>query len=283
MSSRVQLVSRRQLIRMVGGAATLLASTPGCTSSGSALGLFSSDQRSALTAFADVIIPPDDEPGGAALGAVDYIERLLTAFDDKDIPAIFAGGPFSGRQPFPDATGHASTNFPPSDFADLIELDRVSEASWRLRIFGSAGLPAGSPNQKLTGAIASLRDQVRGGLDAAIASADPPLAQQSAADREGTFNAQPAAWKSLMIELVTEAAFAAPEYGGNVGLAGWKMCHFEGDSQPLGYSQWDGNKNVERPESPLSTPNPGPDAAPISREVDQLLKLVIAFIGGRTA
>ncbi len=268
---------------MVGGAATLLASSPGCKGSSAASGLFSDEQRTALRTFADVVIPPDDEPGGADLGAVPYIERLLTAFDGNDTPAIFAGGPFSGRQPFPDASGHASTNFPTSDFADLIELDRVSEASWRLRILGSPGLSNGGPNQKLTGAIASLRDQLVSGLDAAISSADPPLAQQSPDDREATFNAQPPAFKNLIIELVTEAAFAAPEYGGNIGLAGWKMCHFEGDSQPLGYSQWDGGKHVERPESPLSTANPGPDVAPISPDVDQLLKLVIAFIGGRTA
>jgi hypothetical protein len=34
-------------------------------------------QRATLAAFADVIIPPDDAPGGAAAGAVAFVEDLL--------------------------------------------------------------------------------------------------------------------------------------------------------------------------------------------------------------
>ena len=35
-------------------------------------------QRATLAAFADVIIPPDDTPGGADAGAVAFVENLLT-------------------------------------------------------------------------------------------------------------------------------------------------------------------------------------------------------------
>jgi hypothetical protein len=284
-------VGRRELIRLIGGAATLLASSPGlvgglsgCKSDKGQSAVFTDDQRSQIAAFADVIIPPDDEPGGAALGAVDYIERLVTAFDDDSvIPPIFAGGPFSGRQPLADATGHASTNFPPNDFTNFIELDRVNEAAWRFKVLGSAGLPNGGPNDKLQGLLKSLKDQIIDGLNAASASSDTPILQQSPDDLLVTFNAQLQDWKDLMIDLVTEAAFCAPEYGGNIGLAGWKMCHFEGDSQPLGYSQWDGKAYVERADSPLSTANPGPDPAPISADVDALMQLVIEFLGGRVS
>lgn len=35
-------------------------------------------QRTTLAAFADTVIPPDDVPGGAAAGAVAFVEDLLT-------------------------------------------------------------------------------------------------------------------------------------------------------------------------------------------------------------
>src|SRR5436190_533622 len=45
--------------------------------------------------------------------------------------------------------------------------------------------------------------------------------------------------KQTLIELVSQGAFAAPEYGGNRDGAGWALCNYEGDSQPLGYSLYD--------------------------------------------
>ena len=80
---------------------------------------------------------------------------------------------------------------------------------------------------------------------------------------------------------MTEAAFAAPEYGGNPNLAGWQLCNFEGDSQPQGYSQFDGTSYIERPEAPLSTPNPGPDPQPLDDNVQSILALVVSVLGGR--
>ena len=50
----------------------------------------------------------------------------------------------------------------------------------------------------------------------------------------------------MNIELVCQAAYAAPEYGGNQGTVGWSQIHFEGDSQPLGYSLWDAANGVYR-------------------------------------
>src|SRR5438552_2802844 len=61
---------------------------------------FTDDERKALGALADAIIPPDGDPGGKDLGAVPYLEQLLTAFE-SDPPKVFAGGPFSGRAPNP--------------------------------------------------------------------------------------------------------------------------------------------------------------------------------------
>src|SRR5919197_5707649 len=63
---------------------------------------FTGGERATLTALCDRILPPDRDAGAATLGAPDYIERFLTAFDHGRVPFIYAGGPFSGRTPFPD-------------------------------------------------------------------------------------------------------------------------------------------------------------------------------------
>jgi hypothetical protein len=235
---------------------------------------FTPAQRRALAAFADTIIPPDEDPGGAGLGAIEYIERLVTAFDRGGVPPIFAGGPFSDRSPVPGA-------MVANEFSTFVELDRVNEIGWRLRILGSAALAAGAPNEGRIGSTASLRDRIASGLDAALALR--PVEGATPDSIADLFDAQDDEWKSLMIDLVTEAAFAAPEYGGNKNLAGWRICNFEGDSLPRGYSKWDGTTTVERADAPMSGPNPSRDPAPIDQEVDELLRIVITVLGGRIA
>ena len=54
-----------------------------------------------------------------------------------------------------------------------------------------------------------------------------------------------------------EGTYAAPEYGGNAGLAGWRSIRFDGDRQPLGYVD-----PVSRCElAPVSGPESGSGAA----------------------
>jgi len=245
------MLTRRELIRLLGGASAALVLVPACgDNAGDAL--FSSDELNMLRGFADVIIPEDDTPGGTRLGAVEYIEGLLTAFDQL-MPAIFAGGPFSDRNPLPDGSGQQN------DFSAFVELDRVGVAAWKPR-------------------VEELRAELKAGL-AAAADGFTPL-ELSHADFVRIFDAQPEEFRDLMIDLVTEAAFSAPEYGGNRGLSGWRMIHFEGDSLPRGYSQWDGTQNVERPEAPLTTANPT-DPEPLTDDIHELMKLVISVLGGR--
>ena len=154
--------------------------------------------------------------------------------------------------------------------------------AWKVKILGSSGVQGGAPNDALLGPVVGLRDQVKSGLAAAMSAQTTRLDEMSPDDLLAAFNALDASFRDLMIDLVTEAAFAAPEYGGNPNGAGWKICHFEGDSQPLGYSQWDGTTHVERPEAPLSTRNPGADPAPMDDETKQVLGAAVAFLGGRT-
>lgn len=259
--------SRRELIRLLGGAA-LLAKLPACGDNTPGDPIFTPSQLAMLEDLANVVIPPDDQPGGAKLGAVAYIEGLLQAFYGVGAARIYAGGPFSGRQT--DFDGNPVGN----DFVTFIELDRVNDMAWRLFVFGSDGVTGGGPNDALLGPTPSLKQRLTDGLDAAIA--------MNVADRAKLFDALDDDFRALLIDLVTEAAFSAPEYGGNPGLAGWKMVHFEGDSQPLGYSHFDGTSYVERADAPLSTPNPGDDPEPLTDDIRSILATVTSVLGGKS-
>jgi hypothetical protein len=263
----VPALSRRELIRLIGGAVAL-AKLPGCGDNVSGDAVFTGGQLAMLEDLADVVIPPDDQPGGAKLGAVAYIEGLINAFYGVGAPRIYAGGPFSGRNPTID--GQPVDN----NFATFVELDRVSDTAWRIFIFGSSAIDGGGPNDAVLGPTLGLRDRLTQGLDAAIA--------MNVADRAKLFDALDDDFRSLMIDLVSEAAFAAPEYGGNPGLSGWRMVHFEGDSQPLGYSHFDGTSFIERADAPLSTANPGDDPEPMTDDTRQILATVISVLGGRS-
>ncbi len=280
--------SRRDLLRYVGGLAVATAIPfpfTGCDGSTPVqTGFFTDAERSALGVLANAVIPPDDTPGGKDLGAIEYIERLMTAFDNENAttpPAIFAGGPFSGRNPYPDENGLPSTNYPPNSFATYLYLDRVKEAGWRVLLFGSAALTGGAPNDALLGAVVGMRDQMKKGLADAIANADPPLEKMSEDDLIVYFNMLEPTFRKLVIDLVSEGCFGPPEYGGNLNLAGWKLTHFEGDSQPLGYSIWSTaqNKYVERPDAPMTTATVT-DPEPLSADVIALIDQVVSLLGG---
>jgi hypothetical protein len=262
------------------GASYALAKLPACTRAGD--GTFTAEQLAMLNGLADVILPRDDQPGGADLGAATYIERLIHAFDQTPaLPAaIYASGPYSGRQPFPDpTTGVASTMFPENDFATWVELDRVLDAAWRITVQGSTAV-GGAPNDAILGPVVGIKDQLVAGFDAAIAASKTSVFDMSADQFQVAFDNSDPAFQQLMLDLVTQAAFCAPEYGGNPGGSGWTMVHFEGDSLPLGYSAWNGTSHVERADSPLTTANAG-DPEPLTDDVNQVLSLVAAFLGGQ--
>jgi hypothetical protein len=203
-------------------------------------GFFTDEQRAALAALADSVLP-----GAAALGAVEYIEQLLTAFD-FDPPRIHAGGPFSGRRPFGRA-GAASDAFPPADFQHWVPLDRVGERAWRLRLYGSQ---EGDPLGPVTG--------LRPLLEAGAARA------ASARSTSAAWSAQTDEFRARFAELVLEASACDPVYAGNRGEAGWRALHFEGDSLPLGFMPFDEGAGVyrERPDAPYSRAG-GDDPAPL--------------------
>jgi hypothetical protein len=282
------VVGRRPVLQWMGSAAGAMALPNiglGCSqSSPSPAPYFSAGDAAVLNALADAIIPPDDAPGGSALGAVSYIATLLTAFD-HDPPLIYAGGPYSGREAIPTSSGTPSSTFPPDDFSTFLPLDRFQTKAWQLRIFGSTGVPGGGPNDAITGPIVGLREVVATALSAAIAAmpANVAAADLTQTQKTAMLGAIDKVTVATLIELVLEGAFTAPEYGGNLQGAGWKMVYFEGDSQPLGYSWFDTatEKYSEDPAHPVSTANPGADPMPLDSATESLIGTAIMALGGK--
>jgi len=301
------LLSRRQFLKALGAAAVIAAApwTRVERTWAAARGrFFTSQERRTLDALADSILPPDADPGAAALGATRYIEGLLTAFD-RHVPRIYAGGPFSGRQPFIDyERGVPAHRRPRNSFKHFVPLTRLQDLNWRWQIQGTAGLSAADQalvaplDAQLGGPLPGLRDVYRGGLSSLDAfsrtQAGAAFVDLDAATRTKVLNAARTSFPVLarrdrnFIQLVArhaiEGVCAAPEYGGNARTRGWKMLGLEGDSQPLGYALYSRRADAyrERADHPLSTPNPdeidGP--LPLSAEGDQVEQFIVATTGG---
>lgn len=277
------LLSRRQFLRaaVVATAGLALPWTRTQQAWARARGsYFTRNERATLAALCDRIIPPDGDPGGAALGAARYIEGLLGALEPRR-PLVFAGGPFSGRTPFADAKkGTPSRRRPRNAFKRFTELTRLQELFWRGELYGTATVPElAAMDAQQGGPKVGLRDVYRAGLqkvdEVAQATHGAPFARLDAATQDavfamldaGAFMPDPrrggATFPTLLIHHVLEGCFAVPEYGGNRRRRGWAMLGLEGDSQPLGYSLFSTTLGDyrERADHPMSTPNPDEVAA----------------------
>ena len=263
-------VRRRAFLHALAAGALAGAGLPGCVSDDPLVAVtatkptfFTADERAALSALVDVILPPDHTPGASALGVVEYIERLVTALEHADVPHYLLGGPYSGRVPFPDASGAPSATFPPSGFTTWLPLDRYAEAELRLYLHGSAGVPGGGPNDLVLGPTVGLRDMLRTALSRVIAAAHGSFA---GLDTAAVTELSPD-FQAALLTLVAEGVLCAPEYGGNVGGAGWRLANVPGDVLPLG------TPSTMRPRigtasgatPPCPPPIPGPTRRPSTR------------------
>jgi hypothetical protein len=239
---------------------------------------FTADERAAFAALVDVVLPPDDTPGAGALGVVEYVERLVTAFEAAGVPRYLLGGPYSGRVPFPDASGAPSASFPPSGFTTWLPLDRYAAAELRLHLHGSAGVPGGGPNDLVLGPTVGLRELLRAGLEQVIAAAGGSVAAIDTA----TVTGLSPDFQAALLALVCEGVLGAPEYGGNAGGAGWRLANFPGDALPLGYTFYDPITEAyrERISAPVSTADAGPDPAPLDAETLATLDALVLAMGG---
>ena len=205
----------------VAGAAVLGAD--GCTSSSSppatgASAFFTSHEAAVVEAATARIAPgPADDPaeaghpGAREADVTGYIDSMLGALGALDAagspPMIFAGGPWSNR--------HTSG---PDLMARFTALDPVARIAWRRRLQGW--------QQQYRQGITTL-DKLAGGdfTKASHAKQDKILTMPAASS-----------FTSLLFEHTIEGLYAAPEYGGNRNLAGWKDISYPGDSQPRGYT-----------------------------------------------
>ncbi len=236
---------------------------------------FTRHEYATIDAAAARFFPTDDTPGAREAHVVDYIDRMLGRVAKGRRPFVFAGGPFSGRTPFPDpATGAPSARFPRNAFKRSVALSRVQKLRWQALLDGSERVRGADFNDAALGPLPGLRQIYRDGVqqldDAARAmfggrfvdlgaqEQDAVLAAASNPARHPQNSRTGKNFFDVLLDHTAEGMFCAPEYGGNHRLVGWQLVEFDGDSQPLGYSIYDDTTATyrERPDKPMSSPNP---------------------------
>ena len=175
--------------------------------------------------------PADDpaeagHPGAREADVTGYIDSMLGALGalDSAAPPVFAGGPWSNR--------HTSG---PDLMARFMPLDPVARIAWRKRLTAW--------QDQYRNGIATLDRLAGGDFTKAPATVQDKILAGSAAS----------SFTALLFEHTIEGLYAAPEYGGNPGLAGWKEIGFPGDIQPRGYTP----DEVSRSDGPDPVDNTG--------------------------
>jgi len=231
-------VRRRAVIGAlpVAVASAAVLSGGGCTSSASTTRswrFFTSQQAAVVEAATARIAPgPADDPaeaghpGAREADVTGYIDTMLGALGalDSAAPPVFAGGPWSNR--------HTSG---PDLMARFMPLDPVARIAWRKRLTAWQG--------QYRNGIATLNRLAGGDYTKAPATVQDKILAGSAAS----------SFTALLFEHTIEGLYAAPEYGGNQGLAGWKEIGFPGDIQPRGYTP----DEVSRSDGPDPVDNTG--------------------------
>jgi hypothetical protein len=274
--------TRRVFLKILGALPASAMLSYGCGSSGPRF--LTDTERRVLAACAEAVFPADDSgPGAAELGAVEFIENLLTAFE-HDPPHLHAAGPFSGRNPYPADDGGASKRFPPDQFLEFLPLSRVQRAGWQLRLYGSRGVSGGGPNDAALGPVIGLRDLLRDGIAEAIAQFPRAIDSVDDVFLQGIYDYLPAEARAQVQLLVLQSLFSLPEYGGNRDRGGWGLLHgYEGDSMPLGYTHIDPVTGliVDRPDAPVIGPETKTEPEPMDDQVIQVFMAAVAVLGGK--
>ena len=221
---------------------------------------FNLHQYETINAVTGVIIPEDEDPGAVSAGVVDYIDFLLGAFK-VDPPRIYAAGPFSGR--------HGGEN----GFTVYLPLSRVKEIAWRTHIEGSQGIP----EREFNGPVEGLQEIYENGVDQldtlAQAEFGPDFKDLEFEQQKELFNRAEKGFRDVAFNHTVEGTYAAPEYGGNRDLVGWKYIHYEGDRQPVGYTR----RQVEEPDEEYAADRLSP------QEVEEAAKILQTIVlHGRT-
>jgi len=129
----------------------------------------------------------------------------------------------------------------------FVTLDPVARIAWRRRLTDW--------QKQYRQGIASLDKLAGGDFTKAPATRQDKILTMSSVS----------SFASLLFEHTIEGLYAAPEYGGNRDLAGWKDIGFPGDIQPRGYTP----DEVSRSD--------GPDPVQATGVVADVLKLLGAL------
>jgi len=217
------VVNRRRVLKTAGlaGLAVLLppellaaCSTP--ASKGGAEGhrflFFDAHQASVVEEATARLIPgPHDDPlekghpGAREANVTQYIDIMLGALTVSP-PKVFAGGPYSDR-----------AGAPIDEMARFLHLTAAQLRAWRTRLAG-------------------LRSQYREGVKTLDKMAGGDFTTLGAYRMDEILAQDPGGFMSLMFGHAIEGMYSAPEYGGNADLVGWHEISWQGDRQPIGYS-----------------------------------------------
>jgi hypothetical protein len=192
---------------------------------------FTAHQYEVVRALTGVIIPEGGSPGAMTANVVDYIDFLLGAFT-VDPPRLFARGPLSGR--------HGGD----ANFDTYLPLTRVQEISWRTYLEGSQGIA----EREFNGPVVGMQEIYTTGVQAldevAQSQYGKPFVKLTRREKAAAFRKTSQAFQEAVVRHTVEGMYAAPEYGGNADLIGWKNLGYEGDRQPIGYNR----RQVEEPD-----------------------------------
>jgi len=225
--------------------------------------VFNQREQAMLRKLAGFILPiHSPENGNPVYDIVAYLQGLFSALN-QDPAAIYAGGPFSGRHPLPGDPP------PGDDFKQFLPPSRYQRLAWTLRLDGPEALraePFISLSDDLKNNYTGLRDVISAGLTSAINMEDGMAPRPVMAGV--LLSAAGSDFEQAFLQLIAEAAFSAPEYGGN--LAAWSEISYAGDSLPAGYSG-----------TQISDPDPDPNGFPIQPLANLLFDLTVVVMNGR--
>jgi gluconate 2-dehydrogenase gamma chain len=178
---------------------------------------FTDDEAAAVEALVDRLIPPDPEtPGGKDCGCAVFIDRQL-AGPYGSAEALYMKGPFHDGTP---QQGQQSADPPALHYRKaLAALEKHCQDKHHKNF---ANL---SDEQK----DAMIRDLESGKL---------------------TLGGKPMAFFQQILKDTQQGFFADPIYGGNRGMASWKMIGFPGARYD--YSDWVEHHNERYPHPPIS-------------------------------
>lgn len=244
--------------------------------------------------------PTADADGNGVVDAADValtqhsvFGTVLAGSPSFDGRPLFAGGPFSGRTPFPDpTTGTPSSQFPPDAFLEVLPLPRVKRLAWTARLLGAAAVPELTNNPLATTLPdVDLRRRYRAGIAQvnaiSVSQFGKPFDELDTEQQDMVRKTVRRSFKSfddLLTNHTLEGMLCAPEYGGNRDGIGWQVARFDGDSQPLGYTIFDTTIDDyrERPDKPNSTLDPDDDCSGFSDAMTTYLRFVLTTLAGAT-